>query len=263
MHHIPHPKDQAETLMRIAKANGWKLGKQEALEVVAEMQGFKSWQVCSAATNEGLKGEQPEKLKLEPALIVEPCNDKDGKQLFRGIVTMDATMSAEFGVWATNREDAEERFSEFALARYEKNGGADFMFDEGNHKRLEDFYPGELDEFENLSLDIEQDHDMFARATWADERGSYDVIFSRDEPDCSDDDRRFAVTVTLSVTPNIKGATSVSKEFTGDDCWSVDDDELESQLEFDVKNGNFDDEIDALLKKSLRDLKRSLRAKAH
>lgn len=262
MHHIPHPKDQAETLMRIAKARGWKLGKQEALEVVAELQGFKSWQICSAAVNEALE-QKPEQLKLKPQIIVDDCEEKEGKHLFVGTVTMEATMSAELGVWATDEDEARERLIEFAVDRYQLNGGSDFALDEGNWKDGDDFYLPDADSIENRSqLNVEGD-DMFARATWADERGSYDVIFDRSEPDCSDEDRRFAVTATLTVKPNLEGVPEISKEFGGEvENYSASDGELVNQLQFEVEEGNFDQHIDKLLKKAVRDMKHRPRAKA-
>jgi hypothetical protein len=253
MHHIPHPKDQAETLMRIAKARGWELGKQAALEVVAEMQGHKNWQICSAAVNVALADKQAQ-LKLEPALVIEDPDDEDGQQLFVGTVTMEATMSAEFGVWAADAYEARGKLLDFAVDRYQMNGGSDFVFDDGNYRDSDDFYLPDADAIENRSLDIECDGDMSARATWQDERGSYDVIFSRDEPDCSDDERRGAVTVTLSVKPNIKGAPELTKEYTGEEGHIVADGELSSQLRSDVEEGNFDTRIEQLLKKALRDM---------
>lgn len=261
MHHIPHPKDQAETLMRIAKARGWELGKQDALEVVAELQGYKNWQICSAAVHAVLADKQSNPT-LEPELVIEDRGDEDGQQLFVGTVTMEATMSAEFGVWAVDAYEAQSKLIDFAVDRYRMNGGADFEFDDGNYRDRDDFYLPDADAVENRSLDIECDDDMFARATWHDERGSYDVIFSRDEPDCSDDERRGAVTVTLSVKPNIKGAPEMTKEYSGEEGHVVAEDELGSQLRFDVKEGNFDARIDQMLKKAVRDMQRRPRIKA-
>lgn len=261
MHHIPHPKDQAETLMRLAKARGWKLGKQDALEMVAELQGFKSWQICSAAV-EANTSEDAKSDALEPQLIVEPCDDKEDKHLFVSLVTMDATMSAELGVWARNKEEAEDRLLQFAVQRYQETGGSDFQFDEGNQKDVDDFHVGDFDEMENRSNCAIEGDDMFARATWADERGSYDVIFQRDEPDCSDADRRHAVTATLTVKPNYIGVGEAARDFEGEsERFSASDGELRSQLRFEIEEGNFDDDIDSLLEDAVRNFKRRARRK--
>jgi hypothetical protein len=105
------------------------------------------------------------------------------------------------------------------------------------------------------ALELDGD-DMSACAEWADERASYRVWFTRDEPDHADDSRRSAVTVSLECTPNLKGATMVEKELAGDDGYVCSEDDLKDELHRAVTEGDFDDEFDKLLKKASRPVKR-------
>jgi hypothetical protein len=252
MHHIPHPKDQAETLMRVAQARGWTLGRQDALEIVAELQGFKNWQTCSANVSEAATQVSPE--EVAPATRVAPCKNKEGKHLFAANVTADTTMTARLAVWATDRSDAIEKLIEFG-GKLWKQADSVFEQDEGNQD-ADDVYLGDEDDIEKMSaLELDGD-DMSACAEWADERASYRVWFTRDEPDHADDSRRSAVTVSLECTPNLKGATMVEKELAGDDGYVCSEDDLKDELHRAVTEGDFDDEFDKLLKKASRPVKR-------
>jgi hypothetical protein len=252
MHHIPHPKEQAKTLMQLAKARGWKLGNQDALEIVAEMLGFKSWQACSASIVESATQVTAE--EVGPETRVAPCDAKEGKHLFAANVTADTTMTARLAVWATDRNDAIEKLIEFG-GKLWKQADSVFEQDEGNQD-ADDVYLGDEDDIEELSsLEIDGD-DMCACAGWADERASYRVWFTRDEPDHADDSRRSAVTVSLECTPNLKGAARVEKELAGDAGYVCSEDNLRAELRHAVTEGDFEDEFDKLLKKATRPAKR-------
>ena len=252
MHHIPHPKDQAETLMALAQSRGWTLGKQDALEIVAQLQGFKNWQTLSASldTNQKLK---PEPLRQK--VPVAPCRNKEGKLLYEANVTADTTMTARLAVWASSVDDAIGKLLEFGGKLWEEGSPA-FEHDEGNQD-ADDVYLGDEDDIEATSvLEIDGD-DMCASATWADERGAYRVWYTRDEPDHADDDRRNSVTISIECTPNLQDAGLIEKSLTGEDGTSCSEGYLKSDLRQAVKDGNFEDALKRLLDQGARALRKS------
>jgi hypothetical protein len=252
MHHIPHPKDQAEMLTAIAKVRGWQLGKQDALEVVAQLQGFKNWQTLSASLDASLKS-KPEPLR--PNVPVAPCRNKEGKKLYEANVTADTTMTARLAVWATDQDDAIGKLVEFG-GKLWKHGDPAFEHDEGNQDSA-DVYLGDENDIETLSvLHIDGD-DMCASASWADERGAYRIWYTRDEPDHADDSRRNAVTTSIECTPNLQGAKLLEKELAGDDGTSCSEGDLKSDLVRAVKEGNFEDDLRRLLDQATRALRKS------
>jgi hypothetical protein len=163
-------------------------------------------------------------------------------------------MTARLAVWATDRNDAIEKLIEFG-GKLWKQADSVFEHDEGNQD-ADDVYIGDEDDIEKLSsVQIDGD-DMCACAEWADERASYRVWFTRDEPDHADDSRRSAVTVSLECTPNLKGATMVEKELAGDDGYVCSEDDLKDDLRRAATEGDFDDEFDKIFKKASRPAKR-------
>ena len=213
MHHIPHPKNQAQTLMHIARDKGWSLGKQEALEIVAQLQGYKTWQICSSVVDAANAAVQ--ETPARPTLLVEPCRNHEGKHLFSALVTTDTTMSARYAVWAEDEDEARVRLRQFAARRYEQNGGEDFDIDDANYRGAVDFYLGDPNDIEDLSTPVIEGDDMQAQATWKDEQGQYSVQLHRDAPDHADSEHPAATTVTLRCTRNVKGAAPQEKVLAG------------------------------------------------
>ncbi|MBC8741871.1 hypothetical protein F6X40_35575 [Paraburkholderia sp. UCT31] len=214
MHHIPHPKAQAETLRAIFAERGVTVSLQDSLEYVAKLQGFKSWQHCSAAVAKPTVApvEVPdEQLDEEDGPYFVPCDDKEGLRLFVGCVTVDTTMSGSVGVWAEDLEHARQLMRSAGREAYEKGR---FSEDEGNYRRASDFYLGDSDAVECISdINVEGDmHDLTKSATWEDEKAKYCLMLDRDEPDHADESRRHSVSVTLEVTT---GRKKISRELQG------------------------------------------------
>ena len=240
MKNVPQPKEQARVLKAALAQLGLKLKHQDALAVVASMMGVRDWPTLSANFEAA-----EEKRQTAQKLLSRIDGPSDG-DLFEALVTVDQTMSARIRVRAHSLEDAKRMFGPAACAQYPHG----FELDEGNYRGPSDFYLGDSNDVENISEpDIESGcGDFSASATWRDERFSFRIDLSRDEGDCSDDDRRAKTTEIITVS---FGEVNVQRtkrlEVYGD---------LDDYLSDVLDDGDYDDVFDELTAKLERKLKR-------
>lgn len=240
MHHLPQPKDQARIFKAALKNLNLEVKHQDALEVLAKIGGFKDWQTMSAMPPSAATG--PEKEALSSPAIIGP----DDGDLYEALVTVDVSMTARIRVRAHSKDKAEELFS---LAGVHQFPG-EFELDEGNHHGVGDFYLGDSVAVQNLSEPIIEGSNASASAKWRDEAYEYRVEMSRDEPDCSDDERRANVTVTLVVSA---GPTLSCNRTLRD--YQVHDD-LRGWLRDCVAEGDFTEDLEKLAARLTRKVKK-------
>jgi hypothetical protein len=240
MKNVPQPKEQARVLKTALSQLGLTIKHQDALSVVASMMGVRDWPTLSASFEASEEHRQAAQKAL--SRIDGPA---DG-DLYEALVTVDQTMSARIRVRAHSREDAQRMFGAAACAQYPHG----FELDEGNYRGPSDFYLGDSDAVDNLSepeIDTESG-DFSASATWRDDRFSFRIDLSRDEPDCSNDERRAKATETITVSLGDVNVQRTVRQSIYDD--------LGDYLRDVLDDGDYDDVFDELAAKLERKLKR-------
>jgi hypothetical protein len=240
MKNVPQPKEQARVLKTALKDLGMSIKHQDALSIVAGIMGVRDWPTLSADFEAAERNRQAGQLALSK---IQGPEDGD---LFEAIVTVDQTMSARIRVRAHSLEDAKRMFGSAGHAQYPHG----FELDDANYRSASAFYLGDSDDVENLSTpEYDSDcGDFSASVTWKDARFDYRVDVSRDEPDCSNDERRAKVTETLTLSHGKVSVESTSKDQIFES--------LGGYLESTVDAGDFDHLFAALAAKLERKLKR-------
>jgi len=241
MKNVPQPQEQARILKAALKGLGLNVGHQAALQVVAQVMGVRDWPTLSASFDAAQAHRNAQATAL--AAIVGP---EDGN-LYESLVTVDQTLSARIRVRAHSAEEAQQLLRTAGHAQYPHG----FELDEGNYRGSADFYLGDSNAVVNLSEPVFDDDgatDFSAGATWHDETYKYRIEVSRDEPDCSDDNRRARTTEVLRVS---RDGVEVSREARRA-VW----DELENYVRDVIEDGDFDDVFAELAAKVERKLKR-------
>jgi hypothetical protein len=245
MKNVPQPKEQARILKAALAEMGVPLKHQAALGVVARLMGARDWPTLSAA----FEAEQEQRAAQQRAVsqaMSAIAGPEDG-DLYEALVTVDQTLSARIRVRAHSLEEAKGMFGSAACAQYPHG----FELDDGNYRGPSDFYLGDSDAVENLSepqFDEDGVSDYSASATWQDERFTYRVELSRDEPDCASESRRAKVTQTLTVTREGVSLSRESRlEVYGD---------LQDYLREAIAEGDLEDDLAALVAKFERQLQR-------
>ena len=230
MHHLPQPKDQARLLKAALKTHQMTLGHQDALEVVATLMGHKTWKAFSAAFDNTTAQQQVQRSAL--ATLAGP---EDG-DIYEGLVTVDQTMSATVRVRAHSPEEAHDLLGQAACDQFPHG----FELDEGNYRGASDFYfdSARVDNMSQVVYDADN-NDFSATASWGDEHCTYCVTLTRAEGDCSDDERRSVVDVSITVADAAGNTLSTSSE-------SEAGDDLRDFLRDELKDGNFEDTCDDL-----------------
>ena len=224
MYHLPQPKDQARLLKAALKEHQLVVSHQDALEVIAAVMGHKNWKAFSAAFDNTTAQQQVQQRAL--AAIAGPENG----DLYECRITVDQAMSATVRVRANNLEEARDLFGRAACDQFPHG----FELEKGSYRGASDFYfdSARVDNISKVVYDTDND-DFSATASWGDAHCGYCVTLTRAEGDCSDDERRSVVDVSITVTDaagNMLSATSTSE--AGDD--------LRDFLRDEIKDGNFE-----------------------
>ena len=239
MHHIPKPQDQARILENALKEMGTSVEHQVALQLIAKVMGHKNWKTMSAAV-----GSVPQ---MAPSVAIphrlpEMLGPEDG-DIYEALVTVDMTLSGRVKVRAYSEDEAKALFGQAGEAQYPHG----FELDEGNYRGACDFYL-DSDSVENLTgvvreVEFDGQGSYYGSATWTDERFTYKIDVSRDNPDSSDEDEESKA--TLSITISDAAGNNVSEDFD----YEVHNDNLADYLEETLDDGDFDEDIDKLVAK--------------
>lgn len=134
---VPEAKNQARLLSKTLKTLlGITVGHQDALEVIAKLNGQASWRVLAAQSERAPSG------PTEAELLHDEIPGDPQLPLWDVLLTVDTSMSRHLRVHARNEEDA----LEVARNHAADTGGAGFEVDEGNYRGASDYYLGDPDE---------------------------------------------------------------------------------------------------------------------
>lgn len=240
MHHTPMPQDQARILKKELEDFNIDVKHQDALQLIAKVMGYKNWKTMSAAMVAAPVAAAP-----APAVIPHRMPDLIGPadgDIYEALVTVDMTLSGRVKVRANSEDEAKSLFGQAGELQYPHG----FELDEGNYRGACDFYLGDSDSVENLSgvepeIEFDGQGGYYGSATWTDERFTYKIEISRDNPDSSDEEEQSEA--TLSITVSDAAGNKVSE----DSDYEVHHDNLADYLEETLDEGDFDDDLDKLV----------------
>ncbi|MCC5611337.1 hypothetical protein LC612_32485 [Nostoc sp. CHAB 5834] len=201
MQTIPAPQDQARILMDELKSKGFTLPYQQALQAIARVMGYKNWKTMSA-----LQAGKPSATPAPAPSDESPADEVVGTEgaVFLVPVSVEMSMTAWIKARGTSEEDAKQAAREHAAAIYPQG----FELDDGNHRKLGDFYCGDAemvlpteDDFDTATLSVENNFGTLGSLEVTSRCGGLLLLAELQmlESDSSDDDRSAQGMLTVRI----------------------------------------------------------------